>query len=37
VGTPGGCNPVPLASSASGDAIVIREGDLAARAKLFLK
>src|SRR6266704_2053673 len=33
VGTPGGCNPVPLASSASGDAIVIREGDLAARAK----
>ena len=37
VGTPGGCNPVPLASSASGDAIVIREGDLAAQAKLFLK
>src|SRR5438876_1968042 len=37
VGTPGGCNPIPLASSASGDAIVIREGDLAAQAKLFLK
>ena len=35
VGTPGGCNPVPLASSASGDAILIREADLAARAKLF--
>ncbi len=37
VGTPGGCNPVPLASSASGDAIVIREADVAARAKLFQK
>jgi len=37
VGTPGGCNPVPLASSVSGDAIVIREVDLAARAKLFEK
>jgi high-affinity iron transporter len=35
VGTPGGCNPVPLASSDSGDAIVIREADLVARAKLF--
>jgi len=35
VGTPGGCNPVPFASSGSGDAIVIREADLAARAKLF--
>src|SRR5438309_11980796 len=31
VGTPGGCNPVPLVASASADAIVIREGDLAAR------
>jgi len=37
VGTPGGCNPVPLASSVSGDAIVIREADLMARAKLFDK
>ena len=35
VGTPGGCNPVPLASSVSGDAIVIHESDLTARAKLF--
>jgi len=35
VGTPGGCNPVPLSSSAAGDAILIREADLAARAKLF--
>jgi high-affinity iron transporter len=37
VGTPGGCNPVPLASSISGDSIVIHEADLAARARLFQK
>ena len=37
VGTPGGCNPVPLTSSISGDAIVIQEADLAARARLFQK
>ena len=35
VGTPGGCNPIPLASAASGDTIVIREADVAARAMLF--
>ena len=35
VGTPGGCNPVPLNSSLSGDTLVIREADLQARAKLF--
>jgi high-affinity iron transporter len=35
VGTPGGCNPVPLHSSTGGDAIVIQEADLAARVKLF--
>ena len=35
VGTPGGCNPVPLISSVDGDAIVIHEADLAARARLF--
>jgi high-affinity iron transporter len=35
VGTPGGCNPVPLQSTASGDAIVIHEADLVAGAKLF--
>jgi len=35
VGTPGGCNPVPLQASASGDAVVIREADLAAGAKIF--
>jgi len=37
VGTPGGCNPVPLTSSLSGDVIVIQETDLAARARLFQK
>jgi high-affinity iron transporter len=35
VGTPGGCNPVPLHSTISGDAIVIQEADLAAGAQLF--
>ncbi len=35
VGTPGGCNPVPLASSIRGDAIMIQEADLAGRARLF--
>jgi high-affinity iron transporter len=35
VGTPGGCNPVPLASNVAADAVIIREADLASRAKLF--
>lgn len=35
VGTPGGCNPVPLRSTANGSAITIEEADLAARVKLF--
>jgi FTR1 family protein len=35
LGTAGGCNPVPLASSVSGGAVVIREADVATRAKLF--
>jgi high-affinity iron transporter len=35
VGTPGGCNPVPLHSMASGDGIVIQEADIATRVKLF--
>jgi len=37
VGTAGGCNPVPLTSTTNADAIVIREADLAVRAKLFQK
>jgi high-affinity iron transporter len=35
VGTPGGCNPLPLHSTTSGDAIVIQEADLAARIQVF--
>ena len=35
VGTPGGCNPVPLKSSATADAIVIREADVATGASVF--
>jgi len=37
VGTPGGCNPVPLKSTVGGGSIVIQEADLAAGAKLFQK
>jgi high-affinity iron transporter len=35
VGTPGGCNPVPLHSNATGNAIVIQEADLIAGGKLL--
>ena len=35
VGTPGGCNPVPLRSSISGDTIVLEEADVVAGARLF--
>jgi high-affinity iron transporter len=35
VGTPGGCNPIPLHSASNGGAIVIQEADLAARVKVF--
>jgi len=35
VGTPGGCNPVPLHSSATADAIVIQEADLLTGASMF--
>lgn len=37
VGTPGGCNPVPLAATISGGDIVIQEADLGAGARLFRK
>src|ERR1041385_1489338 len=37
VGTPGGCNPVPLTSSAAGNAVMIHEEDLVARTRLFQK
>ena len=35
VGTPGGCNPVPLKSSATTDAVVIQEADLLTGASMF--
>ena len=35
VGTPGGCNPIPLQSTSNSGAVVIREADLAARVKVF--
>jgi len=35
VGTAGGCNPVPLKAEQSSDAIVIRETDIAAGARMF--
>jgi high-affinity iron transporter len=35
VGTPGGCNPVPLQSSTTVDAIVIQEADLLTGAAMF--
>ena len=35
VGTPGGCNPVPLHASTTSDAIVIQEADLVSGAKYF--
>jgi high-affinity iron transporter len=35
VGTKGGCNPVPLTSEQTADAIIIREADIATGAHLF--
>ncbi len=35
VGTPGGCNPVPLQSSTSADAIVIQEADMLTGLSMF--
>jgi high-affinity iron transporter len=37
VGMAGGCNPVPLKAEVTGDAVVIREADIAARAQMFQK
>ncbi len=37
VGTPGGCNPVPLKSTIGGGEIVIQEADLGTGTKLFTK
>jgi FTR1 family protein len=35
VGTPGGCNPIPLRSTSNGDVVVIQEADVVARVKVF--
>ena len=35
VGTPGGCNPLPLKSSSTSDAIIIQEADLFSGAAVF--
>ena len=35
VGTPGGCNPIPLKSTISGDSVVIQEAELLARKDTF--
>ena len=35
VGTPGGCNPIPLRSTSMDDRVVIAEKDLASRVRLF--
>jgi high-affinity iron transporter len=35
VGTPGGCNPVPLKSTITGDTVVIQEAELMAHSWLF--
>jgi FTR1 family protein len=37
VGTPGGCNPIPLKAEVTADAVIIQEADLAARATIFQK
>jgi high-affinity iron transporter len=37
VGTQGGCNPIPLKATQSGDAIVIQEADVAAGSRVFEK
>jgi high-affinity iron transporter len=35
VGTPGGCNPVPLKAQVTSDAVIIQEADIAARSHMF--
>jgi high-affinity iron transporter len=35
VGTPGGCNPIPLKATVTGDAVVIQESELAAHRAIF--
>ena len=35
VGMKGGCNPIPLQAEVTSDAVIIREGDIAAHSRLF--
>ncbi len=35
IGTKGGCNPIPLQSQQTADAVIIREADIAAGARMF--
>jgi high-affinity iron transporter len=37
VGTPGGCNPIPLKAEYTADSVIIKEADLATQEKLFAK
>jgi FTR1 family protein len=37
VGTPGGCNPVPLKATQTADSVIIEEADIAAGRRLFEK
>jgi len=35
VGMPGGCNPIPLKTEVTDDAVIIKEADVAARSRMF--
>ena len=37
VGTPGGCNPIPLKAETTADAVIIKEADVAAQTRFFQK
>ena len=37
IGLPGGCNPIPLKAAITAEAVIIQEGDLAARSEIFKK
>jgi uncharacterized membrane protein len=34
---PGGCNPIPLRTQTTADAVIIQEVDVAAKSKVFEK
>jgi uncharacterized membrane protein len=37
VGSPGGCNPIPLKATQTADAVIIQEADIAAESRVFEK